>query len=194
MRVQTVLGPVDPGSIGQVSMHEHIKCDFWKYHLELNYDGILDDEDLLESELRQFRDAGGRTIVDATTLGIGRDPLGLARLARAADVHIVMGADWYRERVYPPEVFERTSNQLADVLIREFADGVADTGVRPGIIGESAPSDSTSPPRRSGSSARPPGPSARSARRSRPTPRTSAAWRWSRSPCSRARACQPTGS
>ncbi len=134
--MQTVLGPVEPASVGQASMHEHIKCDFWKYHLELSYDGILDDEDLLEAELRSFRGTGGRTIVDATTIGIGRDPLGLARLARAADVQIVMGAGWYRERVYSPEVVERTSNELADVLIREFSDGVGTTGVRPGIIGE----------------------------------------------------------
>ena len=31
---------------------------------------------------------GGKTIVDATSMGIGRDPLGLARIARATGLSI----------------------------------------------------------------------------------------------------------
>ena len=68
--------------------------------------------------------------------GAGRNPAGLRRLAEATGLHLIMGAGWYRERVYPREVYERSTNQLADQIVREFADGADGTGVKPGIIGE----------------------------------------------------------
>lgn len=100
------------------------------------YAGIMDDEDLLAEELGFFTAAGGSAIVDVTNIGIGRNPEGLLRLARATGLHVVMGAGWYRERVYPKEIYELTTNALADAIIREFERGVGDSGVRPGIIGE----------------------------------------------------------
>jgi len=101
-----------------------------------NYDLVVDDLDLVIEELRPFRDAGGSALVDATTIGIKRDPPALRRAAEETGLHIIMGAGWYRERVYPSYVYELTTNRLADLLIREFTDGVDGTGVRPGIIGE----------------------------------------------------------
>lgn len=49
-----------------------------------------------------------------------------------------MGCGWYREPYYPPEarIDRRSVDDLADELVREFHDGVAGSGVRPGIIGE----------------------------------------------------------
>ena len=63
---------------------------------------------------------------------------GSAGLARATGLHIVMGCGWYREAYYPAEarIDRRSVDDLADELVREATDGVGDTGVRPGIIGE----------------------------------------------------------
>jgi phosphotriesterase-related protein len=47
-----------------------------------------------------------------------------------------MGAGWYREKVYPPDVDALGPNALADVLIGELVEGVGETGVRAGFIGE----------------------------------------------------------
>jgi phosphotriesterase-related protein len=47
-----------------------------------------------------------------------------------------MGAGWYREPVYPPDIDRRSTEGLADQLVRELTDGVGDTGVRAGFIGE----------------------------------------------------------
>ena len=49
-----------------------------------------------------------------------------------------MGCGWYREAYYPPEarIDRRSVDDLAAELIGELRDGVAGTGVRPGIIGE----------------------------------------------------------
>src|SRR5436190_22248613 len=47
-----------------------------------------------------------------------------------------MGAGWYLHEYHPDEVRSRSVNELADGLVREFRDGVAGTGIRPGILGE----------------------------------------------------------
>jgi phosphotriesterase-related protein len=60
----------------------------------------------------------------------------MKRIAEATGLHIIMGCGWYRERVYPSYIDELGTNQLADLVIKEFRDGVEDTGIKPGIIGE----------------------------------------------------------
>lgn len=136
MAIHTVLGPIPPESLGPTLMHEHTFTDLWEWGGRRDYDSIVDDEGLLAEELAIYRDAGGSGLVDLTTASVGRNPAGLARLAKVTGLHLVMGAGWYRERVYPRYVFEETVNQLADRIIREFADGADGTGVKPGIIGE----------------------------------------------------------
>ena len=53
-------------------------------------------------------------------------------------MHFVMGCGWYRGNYYLPEerIDRRSANDLAEELIREITDGVGDTGIRPGVIGE----------------------------------------------------------
>ena len=50
---------------------------------------------------------------------IGRDPVRLARFAKRTGIQVVMGCGWYREFGYPPVVTEKTSRELADILVQE---------------------------------------------------------------------------
>lgn len=136
MHVQTVLGRIPAEEVGITLMHEHTFHDAWEWGGRLEYNSVVDDADLLAEELKIYRGAGGSTLVDVTTVGLGRNPVGLQSLAKATGLDIIMGAGWYRERVYPKYVYELSTNQLADLVIQEFANGVEGTGVRPGIIGE----------------------------------------------------------
>ena len=134
MNVQTVLGPVDPATIGPTMMHEHTF-----FNIEVSpgsYDAIVTDETMLGDELRAYAAAGGSTIVDVTPSNVGRNPAGLARLAQATGMQIVMGGGWYRREYHPRELAATPTNALADAVIKEFRDGAADSGVRPGIFGE----------------------------------------------------------
>jgi len=65
-----------------------------------------------------------------------RWPAALRAISEASGVHIVMGAGWYREHVYPPEIATTSTTALADSLVHELVDGVGTTGVRAGFIGE----------------------------------------------------------
>jgi len=136
--VQTVLGPIDPAELGVTLPHEHTQCALWHVENRWDYWQLTRDESVILAELERFRAAGGASVVDLTLPGFGRDPAWLAGLARASGLHIVMGSGWYRGAYYPAEtrVDRRTVDDLADELVREAVDGVADSGVRPGIIGE----------------------------------------------------------
>ena len=140
--VQTVLGPVDPATLGFTLPHEHTAITLWQVPNRWDYWELTRDAPIITEELVRFRDAGGSTLVDLTLSGVGRDPSWLVQLARDTGLNLVMGCGWYREAYYPAEarIDRRSVEDLADELIREASDGIAvaglDAAVRPGIIGE----------------------------------------------------------
>jgi phosphotriesterase-related protein len=136
--VQTVLGRIDPSVLGVTLPHEHTQIALWHIENRWDYWQLTRDEPVILAELERFREAGGGGLVDLTLPGVGRDPLWLAGIARSSGLHIVMGSGWYRTAYYPPEtrIDRRTVDDLADELVREAVEGVGDTGIRPGIIGE----------------------------------------------------------
>ena len=175
---QTVLGLVEPGALGVVMPHEHLFVDltsmfdppteasdrsrayapfslehlgwirthYFRHHPNL----ILDDEETAAFEVGLYRAAGGSTIVDVTTPGIGRDPLALARLSRVTGVNVVMSTGFYVAATHPAEVGAMSEAEVAERLVEEIRDGVAlrttaggdqdwdpvpvRTGVRAGIV------------------------------------------------------------
>jgi predicted metal-dependent phosphotriesterase family hydrolase len=137
-RVQTVRGEVDPSELGFTLPHEHTQISLWHIPNRWDYWELTRDEPTILAELELFRAAGGGTVVDVTPVGVGRDPIWLRRLSEASGLHIVMGCGWYRQAYYPAEALidRRAVDDLADELVREITDGVGDTGIRPGIIGE----------------------------------------------------------
>ncbi len=137
LRIVTVNGPIRPEELGVTLSHDHILVDAWGMTPGYeDYGTILDNEDLAIEELKGYRQAGGRALCDPTTVGIGRNPEALKRISQAVGIHIVMGCGWYRERVYPPYVFQEHPDRLADRLVQELTEGVDGTGIRPGFIGE----------------------------------------------------------
>jgi predicted metal-dependent phosphotriesterase family hydrolase len=136
--IQTVLGPIEPATLGFTLPHEHTQIALWHVEGRWDYWQLTRDEPLILAELARFRAAGGTGLVDLTLPGVGRDPLWLRGLAEASGLHLVMGCGWYRTAYYPPEtrIDGRSVDDLADELVGEATDGVAGTGIRPGIIGE----------------------------------------------------------
>ena len=162
--VQTVLGPVPPSELGATTTHEHLYIDFsFMYRpaqdspsekladapitlenlgwIRRNYYSNrsnlqLMDLDTATREVRKYSEVGGGAIVDATTTGIGRKPDALAQISRQSGVHIIMGAGFYVEAIYPEDMDERSVEDLAREIIGDIVDGVEGSGVRAGIIGE----------------------------------------------------------
>ncbi len=163
-KVMTVNGPIAAEALGITLMHEHIlnDCRCWwhapktpeRQYLaggfvcmeilgELKQDPFvnkhnitLDDEPLAISELRAFANAGGKTVVEPTCRGIGRNPLALRRIAKAAGLNVVMGAGYYLGSSHPAEVADMTVGDIANEIVREAVEGVDGTDVKIGLIGE----------------------------------------------------------
>lgn len=138
--VQTVTGPIPAASLGFILPHEHVGIGSYGGHGRDPWEmwDLINDEDLLADELVRFQSLGGTCLVDLTNVGLGRNPERIKRLSERTGVPIVMGCGWYRGSWGAPESFvnRRTTNDLADEIIKEFAEGVGATGVRPGVIGE----------------------------------------------------------
>jgi predicted metal-dependent phosphotriesterase family hydrolase len=137
-RVQTVRGDIDPSELGFTLPHEHTQISLWHIPNRWDYWELTRDEPTILSELALFREAGGGTVVDVTPVGVGRDPVWLRRISEASGLHVVMGCGWYRQAYYPAEALidRRSVESLADELVGEVSEGVGETGIRPGIIGE----------------------------------------------------------
>ena len=109
-KVQTVLGVIDPAEMGITLPHEHLVSDgaawfvepeeatdramarakvsletlSWiRYHWFQNLDDMLmlDEQEAVE-EILHFKWAGGKTVVEMSNHGLGRDPQALARISR----------------------------------------------------------------------------------------------------------------
>jgi len=138
--IQTVRGAISPADLGFTLPHEHTKVSLWHIQGRWDYWELIGEEPRILEELGAYAAAGGRALVDLTLDGIGRDLPRLARISEATKLHIIGGSGWYRTAYYPPEarVDRRTTDDLANEIVREFTDGVRGPNgpVRPGIIGE----------------------------------------------------------
>ena len=143
--VMTVRGEVPVDQLGFTLTHEHVLIDLVQVFPAnlLAFDYILGDIELAIDEVRRYVEAavpwgsGRPALVDVTTdARMGRDPIGLRRVADALDLHVVMGCGRYREPWFEPELGRVPTSELADRFVAEIEQGVGDTGIRPGIIGE----------------------------------------------------------
>jgi predicted metal-dependent phosphotriesterase family hydrolase len=130
----TVTGPVDAQRLGMTLPHEHLLIDLAR--ITRNFDHLLHDVSLASEEAERFRLAGGQSVVDLTNRNIGRNPIALRQISERTGLNIVMGCGWYREPYFDPELYEKSTNQIADDIVRDLVKGVADSGIRAGVIGE----------------------------------------------------------
>jgi len=163
-QAQTVLGPIAGEAMGITLPHEHLLIDFevmfrepatgaerglsrqpvslanlgWvRHHFSSNLDNLqLLDETVARDEALLFKHAGGQTFVDPTNRGLARDPLALARVARATGLNIIMGSGYYVAAAHPPGMDARTVDDIARELVTDLTVGIDGTGVRAGFIGE----------------------------------------------------------
>jgi phosphotriesterase-related protein len=135
-KVMTVTGPIEAVELGVTLPHEHLLIDHTPHRV------VLSDRDLAVQELMIFAGAGGHTVVELSSGGIGRDPTGLRTISEATGVNIVMGCGYYKRKWHPSDMDRRTVDQLEEEMVSDIFQGVGETGIRAGIIGEIGVTDS----------------------------------------------------
>jgi len=163
-KVQTVLGPIGPERLGVTLTHEHLLVDLTLahsspdsasekgfYHKLVSPETVgrirhygaqnADNARLFDiataiEEVMLFKQHGGGSLVDATSIGIARDPLGLFRISHGTSVNIIMGASYYVAAAHPSDMDHMSEDDIVEGIMRDVMEGVDGTDIRSGVIGE----------------------------------------------------------
>lgn len=176
--IETVTGPIDSADLGVCLPHEHVINDvrsWWSQTTQVGVDPdffrdapvsidllwelrndpfgnldncAMDDVELAIEELGRFSGLGGVSILEATSVSIGRDLTALRDISKASGVSIIAGSGLYLDSSMTPEQRAMSVDDIAQLLRDDLSHGVS--GVKPGFIGEIGVSaDFTDPERRS---------------------------------------------
>lgn len=119
--VRTVLGDVDPASLGRVNHHEHL------FQVSPLLPGDeLDDESASGEEAALLKASGFEAMVDATPLGLGRDPQALARISASTGLTFIATTGRHREAHYAPDHPIRSwdADRSAALFTADVVDGM----------------------------------------------------------------------
>ena len=148
--VMTVNGPESPGKMGITLEHEHILVDFIGAdstgYFRWNKDSVI--VKVLPVVLRA-KEKGVKTIIDCTPAFLGRDPLLLKSLSRRSGINFITNTGYYgavNNKYLPAGFYSIDAGELANIWIKEFKEGIENTGIKPGFIKIAVnPADTLSP-------------------------------------------------
>jgi len=140
-QIATVRGPLDTAELGETLMHEHVFV--LTPEVQQNYPAEWDEEERVAdavAKLRALREVGVSTIVDLTVVGLGRYIPRIQRVNEQVDINIVVATGLYTYDALP--FYFRNpgrrapdgSDLLASYFITDITQGIAETGVRAGIL------------------------------------------------------------
>ena len=141
--VETARGPVDSALLGTTLMHEHVfVLDAEVFN---NYPEDWGDEDRRIADavarMNELKSRGVDTIVDLTVMGLGRYIPRIARIATQTDLNIVVATGIYTYCDLPhyftyrgPGTILGGPELIADMFVRDIQQGIADTGIKAGIL------------------------------------------------------------
>jgi len=141
--IQTVRGPIASTQLGVTLMHEHvfvIDTDVF-----LNYPEEWGDEESRIADavrrMNELKSRGVDTIVDLTVLGLGRYIPRIQRIAEQTRLNIIVATGIYTYCDLPhyfqhrgPGTMLGGPELIADMFVRDIEQGIADTGVKAGIL------------------------------------------------------------
>jgi phosphotriesterase-related protein len=131
-KINSVLGPLDTEKLGFTLMHEHVMCGF--AGVLPNFPELFVDDmmEVVVDDLKKAKAGGIDTIVDATTIDLGRDINLIAEASRRSGVNIIACSGWWLDI---PVFFAGLSpDQLAELFTREIEEGIAGTDIKAGIL------------------------------------------------------------
>ena len=96
----------------------------------------LNEVDLAIEELMYYKKAGGKSLVELTLPEIGRNVLGLLKISETTGINIVCGTGAYLSTTKSAQVKKMRIDELRDLMIHELTEGIDNTDIKAGIIGE----------------------------------------------------------
>lgn len=130
--INSVLGPLDTSKLGFTLAHEHILSS--NAGIPQNFPEFLEDGymDHVLDGLNKAKVGGIQTVVDATTLDLGRDVNVLAEASRRTGVNIIACTGWWTEK--PRFISGASVERLAKGFIRDVEKGIEGTNIKAGVL------------------------------------------------------------
>ena len=131
--VNGVLGPINTDSLGFTLSHEHVLVT--SAGLQHVYPEFIDRDGTIHrasEDLKEANAAGIDSIVDVTTLDLGRDVRLLRTVSESSGVNIVCATGTWLD--IPRAFWNADPDDVARLYIREIEEGIEGTGVKAGII------------------------------------------------------------
>jgi len=131
--INSVLGPLDTANLGFTLSHEHVLTA--SAGIQQTFPEFIDRQGTIEAgvtQLRQVYAEGVRTLVDVTTLDLGRDIRLLEEVSRRSGVQIIPATGIWRD--IPRVFWGATPDMIAPLFIREIQEGIEGTGIKAGVI------------------------------------------------------------
>jgi phosphotriesterase-related protein len=132
--VQTATGPVDADQLGFTLSHEHVTVVYGSGLVQA-FPFLFDWEATREKATRHLTEAkagGVDTIIDLSTVDLGRDVELFARVSRDSGVNVVVATGIWRD--IPRLFWDKDPDFIASVFIHEIEHGIGTTGIKPGAI------------------------------------------------------------
>jgi len=147
-KVNTVLGPISTKNLGFTLMHEHLIVGFHgaiREFPELFVPNVLE---YVVAGLKRTKAGGVDTVVDMTTVDLGRDVDFIKEASKRSGVNIVACTGWWLDvpRFINGSTGSVNAVRMADSFAREIEDGIGDTGIKAGIIKAASDVDGVTPP------------------------------------------------
>jgi phosphotriesterase-related protein len=119
--------PDDPVTLENIGLLQH--------DMNLSWDAVtMRDREVMTGELREYREAGGRSLVEMSAIGLRCDIEGVREASRASGVHIVATTGFYTGDFWPQEYRGWSIQRYEDHMLREVAEGIEGTDVRAGHV------------------------------------------------------------
>ncbi len=134
--IRTVTGDIEPSSLGWCQCHEHIFLADGPSR-RINEALYMDDYQASLAEVLLYKNAGGKSFVDAQPHGCGRMADNLARVSRQTEINIIACTGFHKTEFFEDTDWlnGQTEDSLTGVYIREVEQGMDEAPAsRAGII------------------------------------------------------------
>jgi len=162
--IRTVCGEMRAEEAGLICVHEHLILDMTHeavapkteaeralFHGGIRMENLgvlrrnpylvrtnleLDSVEDAADELRPLIGIGCNLLLDLTSVGLGRDVRKLRQISERTGLNIACGCGLFVRDSRVGPYSDWSADAIARWMLREIRDGIEDTGIRPGVIGE----------------------------------------------------------
>jgi predicted metal-dependent phosphotriesterase family hydrolase len=135
--IYSVNGKLTLDSLKVSLTHEHVMSRFGaKADYNAVYDTVANFKQVLPY-LKKIKSLGINSIFDCTTAYFGRNVETLKKLSDESGITIITNTGFYgayNDRYVPEFAFDLSEEEIAEIWIKEFEEGIDETGIKPGFI------------------------------------------------------------